>query len=108
MRISDWSSDVCSSDLDPSERVVGTVGGAKIRRRDIVKAGLTGASLAAVVGLPAQAQAQSPEFRLRYQSLHVPRTIEWDKVVPRFVKPVSGISNGRIQLPERKRGGEGK
>src|SRR3546814_19213525 len=78
---------------DPSERVVGTVGGAKIRRRDIVKAGLTGASLAAVVGVPAQAQAQSPAFRLRYQSLHVPGTIEWAKVVPRFVKRVSEMSN---------------
>ena len=83
---------------DPKDRVVGSLGGAKIRRRDIMRAGVTGASLAAVAGLPMQAQAQSPEFRFRMQSFLGPGTIEWDKLVPRYIKRVSEMSNGRIQI----------
>lgn len=86
------------SSKDTDERVVHSVRGVKIRRRDIMKAGLTGASLAAVAGLPAQARAQSPEFRFRMQSFLGPGTIEWETLVPRYVKRVSEMSNGRIQI----------
>src|SRR3546814_3716284 len=75
-----------------------TPDGSKLRRARGAESARTGASRAWVVGLPAQAQAQSPEYRRRDQSLHVPVTSEWDKVVPRFVKRVSDMSNGRIQI----------
>ncbi|MCA8926729.1 MAG: TRAP transporter substrate-binding protein DctP [Alphaproteobacteria bacterium] len=83
---------------DPKDRIVHRVGGVNIHRRDLIKAGVTGASLAAVAGLPAQAQAQSPEFRFRMQSFLGPGTIEWEQLVPRFIKRVSEMSNGRIQI----------
>ena len=66
------------SEKDPKDRVVHRVGGVNIHRRDLIKAGVTGASLAAVAGLPVQAQAQSPEFRFRMQSFLGPGTIEWE------------------------------
>lgn len=84
--------------MSTHDRVVHVVKGVKIRRRDVVKAGLTGASLAAVAGLPRETMAQSPEFRFRMQSFLGPGTIEWEKLVPRFVKRVSEMSNGRIQI----------
>src|SRR3546814_1929644 len=74
------------STRDPNDRVFHTVGGVKIRRRDIVKAGLTGASLAAVAGLPTQAQAQKAEFRFRMQSFLGPGTIDGDKRLPRYIE----------------------
>src|SRR3546814_19497112 len=84
------------STRDPNDRVVHTVGGVKIRRRDIVKAGLTGASLAAVAGLPTQAQAQKAEFRFRMQSFLGPGTIEWDQLVPRYIQRISEMSHGPL------------
>jgi TRAP-type mannitol/chloroaromatic compound transport system substrate-binding protein len=83
---------------DIDDRVVGAVGGAKIRRRDVVRAGLTGASLAAIASLPTKAHAQKAEFRFRMQSFLGPGTIEWEQLVPRYVKRVNEMSNGRIQI----------
>jgi len=84
--------------IDRDDRVAGTVDGSKLRRRDIIRAGLTGASLTAVGAMAGTAQAQSPEFRFRMQSFLGPGTTEWDKLVPRFIKRVSELSNGRIQI----------
>lgn len=80
------------------DRIVGEIAGAKIRRRDVVRAGLTGASLAAVAGLPTKAHAQKAEFRFRMQSFLGPGTVEWETLVPRYIKRVSEMSNGRIQI----------
>ncbi len=84
--------------MSSKDRVVQTVRGVKIRRRDIVKAGLAGVPLAAVAGLPRQSQAQRAEFRFRMQSFLGPGTIEWEQLVPRFIKRVKDMSNGRIQI----------
>ncbi len=84
---------------DTGERIVHEIAGEKVRRRDIVRAGLTGASLAAVAGLSASgAQAQSPEFRFRMQSFLGPGTTEWEVLVPRYIERVKQLSNGRIQI----------
>lgn len=83
---------------DIHDRVVAAVGGTKIRRRDVVRAGLAGASLATVAGLASKAQAQSPEFRFRMQSFLGPGTTEWEVLVPRYIKRVAELSNGRIQI----------
>lgn len=84
---------------DTHDRVVHEVAGAQIRRRDVVRAGLTGASLAAVAGLSATgAKAQSPEFRFRMQSFLGPGTTEWEVLVPRYIERVKELSNGRIQI----------
>ena len=84
--------------MDRNDRVVTSIKGVKIRRRDIIRAGLTGASLAAVAGLPQAAQAQRAEFRFRMQSFLGPGTIEWEQLVPRYIKRVKDMSNGRIQI----------
>lgn len=86
------------SDKNAADRVVGSVAGATIRRRDVIRAGLTGASLAAVAGLPTQAKAQTPEFRFRMQSFLGPGTMEWEQLIPRYIKRVNEMSNGRIQI----------
>ncbi len=83
---------------DTNERIVHEIGGAAIRRRHVMGAGLTGASLAAVAGLATPAQAQRAEFRFRMQSFLGPGTTEWDVLVPRYVKRVAELSNGRIQI----------
>ncbi|WP_420394189.1 TRAP transporter substrate-binding protein DctP [Acuticoccus sp.] len=80
------------------DRVVHTVAGQKIRRRDVVKAGLAGVSLAATAGLTTGAMAQSPEFRFRMQSFLGPGTTEWDVLVPRYVERVREMSGGRIEI----------
>ena len=86
------------AEKDNDDRIVGAVGGAKIRRRDVVRAGLTGASLAAIASLPTKAHAQKAEFRFRMQSFLGPGTTEWDVLVPRYIKRVAELSNGRIQI----------
>ncbi len=83
---------------DKNERVVHEIGGSAIRRRHIVRAGMTGAALATVAGLSTTAQAQRAEFRFRMQSFLGPGTTEWDVLVPRYVKRVAELSNGRIQI----------
>lgn len=83
---------------DIDDRIVHQVAGARVRRRDIVKAGLTGASVAAVACLSTAARAQSPEFRFRMQSFLGPGTTEWEVLVPRYIQRVSELSNGRIQI----------
>lgn len=86
------------TEKDAQDRVVGSVKGAKIRRRDIMRAGLAGASLAAVASLPTEAQAQKVEFRFRMQSFLGPGTVEWEKLVPRYIQRVKEMSNGRIEI----------
>ncbi len=86
------------SEKDNDDRVVGAVGGAKFRRRDVMRAGLTGASLAAIASLPTKAHAQKAEFRFRLQSFLGPGTVEWEQLLPRYIKRVSEMSNGRIQI----------
>jgi TRAP-type mannitol/chloroaromatic compound transport system substrate-binding protein len=86
------------TEKDKDERIVGSVGGAKIRRRDVVRAGLAGVSLAAVAGLPTKAQAQKAEFRFRMQSFLGPGTVEWETLIPRYIKRVKEMSNGRIEI----------
>ena len=83
---------------DKNERVVHEIGGSAIRRRHIVRAGMTGAALATVADLSTTAQAQRAEFRFRMQSFLGPGTTEWDVLVPRYVKRVAELSNGRIQI----------
>lgn len=83
---------------DPHDRIVGVVDGSPLRRRDLLRAGLTGATLAAVGASAGTARAASPEFRFRMQSFLGPGTTEWDTLVPRYVKRVSELSNGRIQI----------
>src|SRR3546814_17730290 len=51
------------STRDPNSRVVNTVGVVKIRRRDIAKAGLTGAHPAPVAGKPPQSTGSAPGGR---------------------------------------------
>src|SRR3546814_11955734 len=55
------------STRDPIDSVVHTIGGVNIRRHDIVKAGLTGASLAAAPALPTPPHAPQAEFSLTTQ-----------------------------------------
>ena len=83
---------------DKNDRIVHEVGGAAIRRRHIIRAGMAGASLAAVAGISSGAQAQRAEFRFRMQSFLGPGTTEWDVLLPRYVKRVAELSNGRIQI----------
>lgn len=80
------------------DRIVGTIDGVRIKRRQVLGAGLAGASLAAVAGLPARAQSASPEYRFRMQSFLGPGTIEWETLVPRYVERVRQMSNGRIEI----------
>lgn len=81
------------------DRVVHTIAGQTIRRRDVVKAGLTGAALATTAGLSTStAFAQSPEFRFRMQSFLGPGTTEWEVLVPRYVERVRQMSGGRIEI----------
>lgn len=80
------------------DRIVGTIDGTTIRRRQVLGAGLAGASLAAVAGLPQRAEAQSAEYRFRMQSFLGPGTIEWETLVPRYVERVRQMSNGRIEI----------
>ncbi|HKK35053.1 MAG TPA: TRAP transporter substrate-binding protein DctP [Paracoccaceae bacterium] len=84
---------------DDRDRTVHEVGGQKIRRRDVMRAGLGGVTLAAAAGLSTGgAKAQSPEFRFRMQSFLGPGTTEWDVLVPRYVERVREMSNGRIEI----------
>jgi len=83
---------------DDRDRVVHTVAGQKIRRRDVMRAGLGGATLAATAGLATQTRAQSPEFTFRMQSFLGPGTTEWEVLVPRYVERVREMSNGRIEI----------
>jgi TRAP-type mannitol/chloroaromatic compound transport system substrate-binding protein len=84
---------------DDRDRVVHTVAGQKIRRRDVMRAGLGGVTLASAAGLSAGgARAQSPEFRFRMQSFLGPGTTEWEVLVPRYVERVREMSGGRIEI----------
>ena len=83
---------------DDNDRMVHKIGGQTIRRRDVMRAGLAGASLATVAGLSTGARAQSPEFRFRMQSFLGPGTTEWEVLVPRYVERVREMSNGRIEI----------
>ena len=69
-----------------------------LARRDVVKAGLTGASLAAVLGMPRPAMAQKPEFKFRLQSFLGPGWAEWEQLIPRYIKRAKEMSNGRIEI----------
>ena len=83
---------------DTGDRLVHEIGGQKIRRRDIMKAGLTGATLAAVAGLSTVTKAQSPDFKFRMQSFLGPGTTEWEVLVPRYIERVRELSGGRIEI----------
>jgi TRAP-type mannitol/chloroaromatic compound transport system substrate-binding protein len=83
---------------DPHDRRVGQIDGQPLRRRDLVKAGLTGAALTAAGAMAGTAQAASPQFRFRMQAFLGPGTTEWDVLVPRYVKRVAELSGGRIQI----------
>ena len=83
---------------DTGDRLVHEIGGQKIRRRDIMKAGLTGATLATVAGLSTVTKAQSPDFKFRMQSFLGPGTTEWEVLVPRYIERVRELSGGRIEI----------
>ncbi len=84
--------------MSSKDRIVGVIDGTRIRRRQVLGAGLAGASLAAVAGLPSRAQTADPEYRFRMQSFLGPGTIEWETLVPRYVERVRAMSNGRIEV----------
>jgi len=83
---------------DPQDRRIGKIDGQSLRRRDLIKAGLTGAALTVAGATGANAQTKKPEFRFRMQAFLGPGTTEWDVLVPRYIKRVSELSNGRIQI----------
>lgn len=84
---------------DDRDRIVHKIAGQEIRRRDVMRAGLGGVTLAAAAGLGAGgAKAQSPEFRFRMQSFLGPGTTEWEVLVPRYIERVREMSGGRIEI----------
>jgi TRAP-type mannitol/chloroaromatic compound transport system substrate-binding protein len=73
--------------------------GMGINRRDLLKAGLVGATAAGLAGLPEVSHSQKPaEFKFRLQSFLGPGWKEWEEMLPRFAKRVKDMSGGRIEI----------
>ncbi len=69
-----------------------------VKRRHIVTAAVTGASVFALAGVPEPARAQRAQFRFRLQSFLGPGWAEWETLIPRYIQRVSDMSGGRIQI----------
>lgn len=69
-----------------------------VKRRHIVRAAVTGASVFAVAGVPEPARAQRAQFRFRLQSFLGPGNFEWEDTLPRFIRRVREMSGGRIEI----------
>lgn len=69
-----------------------------VRRRHLVKAAVTGASVFALAGVPGPARAQRAQFRFRLQSFLGPGWAEWETLIPRYIQRVNDMSGGRIQI----------
>ena len=69
-----------------------------VKRRHIVQAAITGASVLALAGVPEPARAQRAQFRFRMQGFAAPGSMEWERNVLPFVKRVRDMSGGRIEI----------
>ena len=70
----------------------------KLKRRDFLKAGFAGATLAGAVGFPGKSFAAKPEFKFKLQSFLGPGWTEWEVLLPRFIKRVRMMSGGLIEI----------
>lgn len=69
-----------------------------VKRRHIVTAAVTGASVFALAGVPEPARAQRAQFRFRLQSFLGPGWAEWETLLPRYAQRINDMSGGRIQI----------
>ena len=70
----------------------------KLKRRDFLKAGFAGATLAGAVGFPGKSFAAKPEFKFKLQSFLGPGWTEWEVLLPRFIERVRMMSGGLIEI----------
>jgi len=69
-----------------------------VKRRHVVAAAATGASVFALAGVPEPARAQRAQFRFRMQSFLGPGWAEWETLLPRYAQRINDMSGGRIQI----------
>lgn len=73
-------------------------GGKEMKRRDLLKAGIAGAASVGLIGLTKKGFAQTPQFKFRLQSFLGPGWKEWEEMLPRYIKTIKEMSNGRIEI----------
>lgn len=83
-----------AKDNQPAKDILNRMG---VDRRNMFAAAAAGTALTMAAAAPAVAQ-QRAQYRFRMQCFLGPGTIEWDRLVPRFVQRVNAMSGGRIQI----------